>query len=701
MKSKILFLIICLTVVSFASGGTIVHYNFQEKASGYSAEVGDVIDNEAAGLNATVAGGALDYVNGPEGMTALNFEADGGGEKDRIDIPASSDFVFTAGADGFTIEAIINIGTNADTMGIVAQDNGSASITEWWWRVQSGQIRWYIKGDNKSSNFVSAAKINDGNWHHVAATYDPVQEMIFQYIDGEVAGQADASNVTGFIGSDLSEIAIGEFRTSTGRDLKGQIATVRISDVALTPEDFIDMTPTGASNYAPADGIVDVDTDAPLALSWDAGQDPNNPGMVNPNIISHLVYAGTDPQALELKATVASTNYGLTGLDKDTEYFWRIDENLASGGVIFGQIYSFETELTLPQIDVQPTDAKAWPGEDATFTVAATDPLGGTLSYQWFCDPNVNDAVPAEALTDDEKYQGATAATLTVLDVDEADLDKVFFCTIGNPATIDTDTVSLSFKSIFAHWRLNETEGAIASDSSGNGYDGTLNGNQLWVPAQIENGLRLSGSGDGVLLVEHAPDFTTLSTGTISLWANVHAASGAACLLTISDDTQGSRELRFFFESGDLRFGTRGALTNATVSAGSGYMDDQWHLFTVTHSADGMTSMYVDGLLVVTETSPWFDGFADGSINHMAIGCNKDTGGLQWFLNGIVDDIRVYDYPLSATEVADLYVSVEDPICVRQPQCDFNGDCVVNLIDFKDFAAQWMQCNWVPASVCP
>lgn len=41
-----------------------------------------------------------------------------------------------------------------------------------------------------------------------------------------------------------------------------------------------------------------------------------------------------------------------------------------------------------------------------------------------------------------------------------------------------------------------------------------------------------------------------------------------------------------------------------------------------------------------------------------------------------------------------------EPYCIEYPIMDFNRDCKVDLIDFTEFASQWMVCNLEPQSYC-
>jgi hypothetical protein len=75
------------------------------------------------------------------------------------------------------------------------------------------------------------------------------------------------------------------------------------------------------------------------------------------------------------------------------------------------------TDETMPVIVTQPSDVSVLPGQNATFSIAAS---GQNLRYQWYRD--------SAAIT------GATAATFTLNNVSVADDSAVFSCTVSNPA---------------------------------------------------------------------------------------------------------------------------------------------------------------------------------------------------------------------------------------------------------------------------
>jgi len=97
--------------------------------------------------------------------------------------------------------------------------------------------------------------------------------------------------------------------------------------------------PVAATEPNPADGA----SNAPTAIeaSWAAGQ----------GALTHDVYGGTDPEALDLLATVETPSFALEGLETDTTYYWRVDENDAAGVTHVGDVWSFSTVPVIEGVD--------------------------------------------------------------------------------------------------------------------------------------------------------------------------------------------------------------------------------------------------------------------------------------------------------------------------------------------------------------
>jgi len=93
-------------------------------------------------------------------------------------------------------------------------------------------------------------------------------------------------------------------------------------------------TPSHARYPEPTDAATDVDVTT--ALSWRSGRDA----------VSHDVYLGTDPDALESVATTTDDIYNPTGLSMATTYYWQVNEvNEADAISVWeGDLWSFSTQ---------------------------------------------------------------------------------------------------------------------------------------------------------------------------------------------------------------------------------------------------------------------------------------------------------------------------------------------------------------------
>ncbi len=58
---------------------------------------------------------------------------------------------------------------------------------------------------------------------------------------------------------------------------------------------------------------------------------------------THRVYLGASPDDLKPLGSIEQTSAKLSQLNRDTKYFWRIDEVLADGSTAAGKLWSFTT----------------------------------------------------------------------------------------------------------------------------------------------------------------------------------------------------------------------------------------------------------------------------------------------------------------------------------------------------------------------
>jgi len=125
-----------------------------------------------------------------------------------------------------------------------------------------------------------------------------------------------------------------------------------------------------ARNPYPADGEINVSVEPNLTLTWDIG-DANTEGYT----IEYDVYYGTDQNEVETSTNppvigIEATSHTLSGLEHETEYFWRIDTRetywdpdnfppIVTFRIIQGNVWSFTTGPAPPRVITVDDDGSA------------------------------------------------------------------------------------------------------------------------------------------------------------------------------------------------------------------------------------------------------------------------------------------------------------------------------------------------------
>ncbi len=226
-------------------------------------------------------------------------------------------------------------------------------------------------------------------------------------------------------------------------------------------------------------------------------------------------------------------------------------------------------------------------------------------------------------------------------------------------------SVQASNKGLVGYWNFNEGSGSTAHDSSVNGNIGTLQTTATalpsWTSGKFSNALSFDGTTNNLLVPAAASitlgkvDFSyslwmrtsTQSFATISAWRkNDSSATTIQGLFTINRGTA---------IPGDLGFETWAWSTVSTRASSTVAMNDnKWHnAVAVYTSSDDTVRFYVDGVLNDTKTQA---GAAIDTSSPFALTIGSNTVSTQFF-PGSIDDVRLYNRALSASEVAALYRS--------------------------------------------
>ncbi len=602
---------------------------------------------------------------------------------------------FTLEADkNYTFEAILKWDpTNTQAMhGIMGQTGGN----EFWMRENNGALQWAIVGGGtNANNFGTDVDISvleaDGQWHHLAFVLDRTASEIRIYADYELIYTDSNPNIAslGEMLSGTGDFRIGGYNTSSSTRFKGAQDHFRISNTALNPAEFLQMG--GASAPMPADGDAGVLVDADL--SWTAAADPNAPLET---VTGQYIYLGTDPMALVLQNTTAQgpavTTFDPGTLNKDSRYYWRVDSSVNGSSAtdpntITGLVWNFDTELSLPVIEQQPQLALVYPGENAVFDVNAFDPLGGTLTYQWYSDPDLEATGDEVMLSDGADYSGVTTAALTVLAAEQTD-EGYFYCDVSNAATISTGSAYLAVKRLIAHFPFDNDANDVVTN-----MEAVVSGVSIETDSIVGTGSVLFDSATDSLYF--ASDGWNSNAWSFSWWEYSTPGTGFGTdgweAMLASGPSSGF-EIFEFSRLNDVRYGY--GVTGNYINVGD-LARGQWIHHVVTYdptAEDSDTLWYVNG--VGAEKVGWNSGDFTG-FDDIYVGIAKN--GTQPF-SGNIDDLKFYNYALTALEVAQEYTAVktDETVCTEYPANDFDENCKVDLADFALMATEWLECNIYP-----
>ncbi len=192
-----------------------------------------------------------------------------------------------------------------------------------------------------------------------------------------------------------------------------------------------------------------------------------------------------------------------------------------------------------------------------------------------------------------------------------------------------------------------------ASDSAG-GNHGTLNGQANFVQGKVEEGFRFDGSGDFVSVAN--PSNLRLQDFTIAAWVNRDSLAKSGQIFGYGQSGYGFG----LFADGKL-FLTQVGVNHVQTSS-LAITDSEFHHVAVTRSG-GTVTFYVDG---VAETAgPFANTFS--FFTNAAIGSRADSTDPFWAFQGRIDEVAVYNRPLTSGEVQSLVVSSFPPAIAPSP----------------------------------
>ena len=206
------------------------------------------------------------------------------------------------------------------------------------------------------------------------------------------------------------------------------------------------------------------------------------------------------------------------------------------------------------------------------------------------------------------------------------------------------------------HWKLDESSGTIASDSTGSNpgalQNFEFNSNSGWTTGINGNALSFDGVDDFVSLDSDLIEVTNNFTITVWLYPRNSSKPGQVISLCSSYLFSG---MRFYVTDGLLLMQgqTTGGTQNVAFASGA-IVSNAWQHVAVVYDKSIMT-VYLDG--IAQGSTNWGGDFILSPLGQSRI----STEGIYSF-DGLIDDVRIYNRTLSPIEVQTLVEGDKPPV---------------------------------------
>ncbi|WP_371579553.1 LamG domain-containing protein [Streptomyces sp. NBC_01314] len=226
---------------------------------------------------------------------------------------------------------------------------------------------------------------------------------------------------------------------------------------------------------------------------------------------------------------------------------------------------------------------------------------------------------------------------------------------------------------LILRYKLDETSGTVAHDSSGNGRDGTVNGTADWKGAE---GLDFNGSNTYVKMPDNVMAGLNSITVAFDVW--IDPTMGKPYFLYGLGNTSGTSGNGYLFTTGNT-FRTSVSMTDYTAKqdiqpSGSPYQLDRGMWKHVTYTQTGDTGiMYENGVEKARNTDVTITPGAIGGGTTTANYLGRSLYADDKYFDGRMRDFRVYNRALSSSEVQTTATETEEEWEQVQALASANG----------------------------
>jgi hypothetical protein len=427
---------------------------------------------------------------------------------------------------------------------------------------------------------------------------------------------------------------------------------------------LISGTPTGVSTSSVTISAINANGSGQATLTLAINGVPPAPV-----ITSALAATGTVGQAFSYQITASGspTNYNATGLPAG------LNVNRNTGVISGTPTTNGVTAVTISAINSNGTGQatltltiNAAPSAPViTSATTANGTIGQAFSYQITASgsPTNYNATGLPAGLTVNRNTGLISGTPTTNGVTPVTISAINGSGTGTATlTITINATSPGPSGLVGWWKLDESVGTTAADSSGNGNNGTLSGGTWQVSGGHDAGAIHLNAAD-VVNCGAAASLNTPSV-TVAFWMKADSLGNVIPVdkLPTTGSVGYAVKLR---DNGSIwfRVGAEGGPALDVYGANNIYTNGVWvHVACTFDAGTGNMRMYING--VVEGHQPTFATTLNASSITFRMGSTVEQYA------GLLDDVRVYDHALTSNEVVTVILGGGGPT----PDVDTDGD---------------------------
>jgi concanavalin A-like lectin/glucanase superfamily protein len=605
--------------------GVVGHWKLDETSGTTAADSSPAVNNGV-------------YTNGPalnqSGVrgAATNFD----GTDDYIGVADSQSLKAT---DAVTMAAWIRPTPSANVDRIIVNKEGEYEVAI----SDTNEIKWAIANTSPGWAWHQTGKfVPNGSWSHVVVSYDGVE--VKTYLNGVLVETYAASGSIGDVYPAMQELRIGGRTNSpAGKYFAGTIDDVYVYTREVSAAEVANMYGLiGYWKFAEGSGTTAADSSGnanPATLSGGAAWETNCAGDV----------------ALQTNGAggIAQTNAAFQPPSEGTVAFWMRGAGMPAGTArLMGLGGDWEIRQ-LPNGTLSfDLGASPYTGNEPFSTL---DPVA--TAGKWYHIAAVFNDV-------DNSYSVYINGQLRTSGISPVDLVPQ----VSGILSFGTRTGTSEYwpgalrdvrvynrglaageiaqlYGLIGYWKLDESSGSLAADSSGFGRDGTVFGTPSWPTGAVNNSLQVNSS----TYMEVPSLLDSPKNVTLAAWGNLTGTdSSGSELVSIGDylairlDEGGSTKM-FYYNGSSWDF----------VTVGQTFLNRGWHHFAAVFNDDAnVARFYIDGTEVASATTAVTISYT-GQGTKLVVGRhgNNKTG---WNFTGRVDEVRVYSRALCPSEIQEI-----------------------------------------------